>query len=84
MSRHKIDTEYYTWIVGWDQPLMTFFLQRFDKGDAENNTPDIWLGGTAETKMYEVEDVVRAGAKHGLTIPYSMEVILYGNKDDGV
>lgn len=84
MSRHEIETEYHTWVVGWDQPLMTFFLQRFDKGDTKSNVADIWLGGTAETKMYEVEDVVRAAAKHGLVIPHSMQVTLYGDKDDGI
>lgn len=84
MSRHIIETEYHSWVVGWDHPLMTFYLQRFDKGDTEGNVADIWIGATVDTKMYEVEDVVRAAAKNGLVIDHEMQVKLYGDKDDGV
>lgn len=83
VSRHEIETEYHTWVVGWDQPLQTFFLQRFDKGDTQGNVADIWLGGTPQTKMYEVEDLVQAAAKNGLVVDHAIQVKLYGDKDDG-
>jgi copper oxidase (laccase) domain-containing protein len=69
---------------GWDQPLMSFFLQVFDITRPENDQIIVWLGSTNETKMYEVEDLVREANKHGLTIDYPTQVKLYGEKDDGV
>ncbi len=82
MSRHKIETEKYTWVVGWDQPLMTFFIQRFPSGKSDG-TADIWLGGDPKTQMYEVEELVREAAKCCLTIDHSLRVKLYGDRDDG-
>lgn len=72
-------------VYGWDQPLQSFYLQVHDAfvEDPDAN-PVIWLGATADTKMYEVEDLVRAGQKHGLQIDAHMRAKLYGEKDDGV
>jgi hypothetical protein len=33
--------------------------------------------------MYEVDTLVRNARTNGLDIPYSMQVTLYGDKDDG-
>jgi hypothetical protein len=41
------------------------------------------FGASAETTMYEVEDLVRTARKQGLTIDYPTQVKLYGEKDDG-
>lgn len=83
MSRHEIVNEKGTWAFGWDQPLMTFFLQLHDDDRDEEDNPVIWLGARKETIMYEVDDLVRAARRNGLDIPYSTQVTLYGDKDDG-
>jgi hypothetical protein len=83
MSRHEITNDKGRWVFGWDQPLMSFFLHLHDGDVPEDENPVIWLGATADTTMYEVEDLVRAARKNGLAIPYSMQVTLYGDKDDG-
>jgi len=82
MSRHKIETEDFTYVVGWDQPLQTFFIQKFKKGD-DNGIALFWLGGDPTTRMYEVEDLVRAGNRCGVVIDSRMRITLYGDKDDG-
>lgn len=75
-------------VYGWDQHLQSFYFQKHDmtrpEDDEENPRIVVWLGATADTRMYEVEDLVRAAHKHGLHIDYPMEVKLYGEKDDGV
>lgn len=87
MSRHYArDTGRYGFVYGWDQPLQSFFLQKYDQSaiNEDNKHPTtVRLGDTAETKMYEVEDLVRVAAQHGLQINYRLQVILYGDKDDG-
>lgn len=73
------------WVFGWDQPLQSFFLQKHDgfRKDEDVN-PILWLGATAITRMYEVEDLVKVARKHGLDISHELQVELYGEKDDGV
>src|SRR3954465_8176769 len=73
------------WVFGWDPPLMTFFLQKHDAllEDKDEN-PILWLGATADTQMYEVEDLVKVARKHGLEIDYETPVKLYGGKNEGV
>jgi hypothetical protein len=72
------------WVYGWDQHLMSFYLQQHDALiEDEDANPVIWLGATADTQMYEVEDLVREAKKLGFYIPYDMRVKLYGEKDDG-
>jgi len=72
------------WVFGWDQMLMTFYLQKHD-----GNRPDeddriiLWLGAGAESKMYEVEELVAAARKHGLDISHELQVELYREKDEG-
>jgi hypothetical protein len=83
MSRHTITNDRGTWAFGWDQPLMSFYLQLYDGDLPEDYQPVIWLGATADTQMYEVEDLVAKARKSGLDIPYEMQVTLYGDKDDG-
>ena len=84
MSQHIVEEGRFKYVFGWDQPLMSFFLQVHDSKivDPDNN-PVHWLGATADTKMYEVEELCRAARIHGLEIPYDMRVTLYGEKDDG-
>jgi hypothetical protein len=83
MSRHEITNDKGTWAFGWDQPLMSFYLQLYD-GDVEpDENPVIWIGATSETRMYEVEDLTRFARRNGLDIPQSMQTTLYDDKDNG-
>lgn len=86
MSQHIVVNEAKKgkWVFGWDQPLQSFFLQVHDLGLPEDDRIITWLGADADTRMYEVEDLVRAARKHGLRIDHRMRVKLYGEKDDGV
>jgi hypothetical protein len=83
VSQHIVHDEQYKFVFGWDQPLQSFYLQKHDSTQSEEEQIIAWLGATAETKMYEVEDLVHAAAKHGLRIDHQMRVKLYGEKDDG-
>jgi hypothetical protein len=82
VSRHEIDDDQYTWVVGWDQPLSTFFLQRFSKGDPDSGA-DFWLGATPATQMYEVEELATTALKCGLVIDRKLQAVLYADKDEG-
>lgn len=85
MSRHIVEvpeTEK-KYVFGWDQPLQSFFLQVHDLAKPEEEQIVAWLGATADTRMYEVEDLARVARKHGMRIPHSTQVRLYGEKDDG-
>jgi hypothetical protein len=84
VSRHVVEEERFKYVFGWDQPLQSFFLQVHDSEivDPDAN-PVHWLGADEATKMYEVEDLCRSARIHGLHIPYSTRVKLYGEKDDG-
>lgn len=89
MSHHIVEDDTHKWVYGWDQHLMSFYLQVHDKSltkadEDENPNPVIWLGASADTQMYEVEDLVRAARRTGLNIDYQKQVTLYGEKDDGV
>lgn len=85
MSRHEVEKDEKKFVFGWDQPLMSFFLQVHDltfEEDSDNN-PVVMLGGDLHTKMYEVDDLVRHAQMHGLHIDHQMQIKLYGEKDDG-
>jgi hypothetical protein len=88
MSQHIVTEEETKFVFGWDQHLMSFYLQVHDmtrdEDDEENPRIGVWLGADKDTTMYEVEDLVRAARKNGLDIDHSMRVTLYGEKDDGV
>lgn len=83
MSQHMIERGEKKYVFGWDQPLMSFFLQVHDTTRAEDEQIICWLGADPETKMYEVEELVKEAMKAGLDIPYRIQVELYGEKDDG-
>lgn len=85
VSRHVVVQDEKKFVFGWDQPLLSFFLQVNDTtlNDPEDN-PIVWLGATFDTPMYEVEDLVNAAKKYGLDIPIAMQTKLYGEKDDGI
>lgn len=80
MSRHEMIHANNKWVFGWDQPLMSFFLQVHDNNLSEEENPVIWL----DRDMYEVEDLVREAKKTGLAVTHTMQVLLYSEKDDGI
>lgn len=87
MSRHELTSgdKKTKWVFGWDQHLMSFFLQVHDltkEEDAEDRIP-VWLGATRKTQMYEVEDLVRQARLHGLRISLLTRRKLFAEKDDG-
>jgi hypothetical protein len=84
MSQHIVQEERFKFVFGWDQPLMSFYFQKHDPSRDEDDQIVVWLGATADTKLYEVEDLVRVAKKNGLYINHSMRVKLYGERDDGV
>jgi copper oxidase (laccase) domain-containing protein len=83
MSRHMMTQGDRRFVFGWDQPLMSFFLQVYDRTRKEDDQTVAWLGASAETQMYEVEELVQAASEHGLEIEHAMQIQLYGERDDG-
>lgn len=84
MSQHIVVREEKKYVFGWDQPLMSFYLQVHDTTRDEDDQIIVWLGANKDTKMYEVQDLVSAAAKNGLLLDHSQRVKLYREKDDGV
>jgi hypothetical protein len=83
MSQHIVVREEKKWVFGWDQPLQSFYLQVHDTSRSEDDQIVAWLGATAETRMYEVEHVTSAAAKHGLLLDHDQRMALYLEKDEG-
>lgn len=84
MSQHVVIQDEKKFVFGWDQPLMSFFLQVHDLTADEDEQIVAWLGATKDTQMYEVEDLALKARQHGLVIDIATRVDLYGEKDDGV
>lgn len=85
MSRHEVASfgRKRVFVFGWDQPLQSFYLQVHDKLiDADG--PFVVLGADEDSRMYEVEDLVRTARQYDLTIDHDTQVKLFGEKDDGV
>ena len=89
MARLEVDTHKKVadlkFVFGWDQPLQSFYLQVHDAFVAEEDAnPVVWLGATADTRMYEVEQLVYVAVKHGLIISHKLQAELYEEKAVGV
>lgn len=84
MSQHVVVQEEKKFVFGWDQPLMSFYLQVHDTTRAEDEQIVAWFGADQDTEMYEVEDLFTVAKKEGLFLDHQMRVKLYGEKDDGV
>jgi hypothetical protein len=71
-------------VFGWDQPLMSFYLQIHDAFalDPDEN-PVIWLGATQDTIMYDIDDFVKVAQRYGLQLTPEMRTGLYADRDDG-
>lgn len=85
MSQHMVRQGDKRFVFGWDQPLMSFFLQVHDSTRKDPDDQIVFrAGATPETAMYEVEHLVQLASEHGLEIDPQMEVQLYREKDDGI
>lgn len=88
MSRHEIPAlrpEQHKVIVGWDQPLMSYFAQVIDRKKEEEDEDDklvLWVGASLP-RLYEIDDLQRAlrGYAH---LSQKIRTTLYGDKDDGL
>lgn len=84
MSQHTINAAPKQFVFGWDQPLMSFFLQVHDLTLDEDEQITHRYGASPDTIMYEVDELARVCARHGLVLGASIKTKLYGEKDDGV
>lgn len=85
MSQHIVhsDDQSRKFVFGWDQPLMTFFLQVHALDKPEEDDQIIAWFGTRGREMYEVEDLVREARQAGFTIPRDVQRVLFLDKDEG-
>lgn len=83
MSRYIVEDAKTKWVYGWDQGLLTFFLQKHDKTLTDEDFNPVEWHGTNPEEIYEVDDLVIVARKAGIDIPHATRVALYGDKDDG-
>lgn len=84
MSRHEIpalDANHEV-VVGWDHPLLTYFVQVYDKRKKGTDNELIRWWGTSLRELYEISDVHRVIRNHAELSP-DMASTLYGDKDEG-
>jgi hypothetical protein len=86
MSRHEIPgfSPANKIIVGWDNPLQTFFVQVIDRKKEDAGRDEkflLWLGCSLR-EIYEVEQLVRLLSLFAKLTP-AMQATLYGDKDEG-
>lgn len=89
MSRHELTSRdpAHKVIVGWDHPLMTFFLQVIDRekeaagGSAADDKIILWRG-TRPREIYEVDHLARYARQWAEFTP-EIGATLYGDKDEG-
>lgn len=86
MSRHEISAvnPALKIIVGWDHPMMTFFIQVINREKEDKGYDDkhVYWAGLKLREIYEVEDLVRHARPYG-NISYELRTTLYGDKDEG-
>ncbi len=86
MSRHEIPARdpAHKVIVGWDHPLLTYFVQVIDRADEALGRDDkfiLWHGCTLR-EIYEVDQLARRVGRFAELTP-EMRSTLYGDKDEG-
>ncbi|WP_158811226.1 hypothetical protein [Beijerinckia sp. L45] len=82
MSRYELDGRKpgFRVVVGWDQPMLTYFVHVFDPA-SKREGPTVWLGGTP-SELYELDDLKRAIRPHAdLTLQLFAQ--LYRDRDEG-
>ena len=84
MSQHVIMEENKKFVFGWDQPLMSFFLQVHNLTlDEDDEECILFVAGTPPNVVYDVEDLVNRARRYGCHIPYQTQIELYREQDDG-
>jgi hypothetical protein len=87
MSRHELvplDPAHKV-IVGWDHPLLTFFVQVIDRakeGAGDDDKFVLWKG-CSPREIYEVAQLERIVRRYAKFSP-ELGATLYGDKDDGL
>lgn len=89
MSRHEITAANpnHKIIIGWDPPLMTFFIQVINRKTEEADDKDgpdkfVYWAGLKPHEIYEIEDLVRHVRPYA-NIPHELRSTLYSDKDEG-
>ncbi len=86
MSRHELEPfdRRHKIIVGWDHPMMTFFVQVIDRAaeDAGDDDKFVLWQGTDIREIYEIEQLVRIVRPYG-DIGADLRGVLYGDRDEG-
>lgn len=89
MSRHIInESNRGFWVVGWDQQLMTFFLQKHSHAAPVDENPVKWWPMTNQENknigpMYELTDLDRVARQNGLVLSHTLKTQLYLDRDEG-
>lgn len=85
MSRHEVPARdpNHKIIVGWDHPLLTFFVQVIDrrKEEAGDDYFVLWRG-TSHREIYEIDALCRR-ARPFAELSAEIKAKLYGDKDEG-
>jgi hypothetical protein len=88
MSRYTFRGEdpRHTIVVGWDNPLLTYFAQVWDERSSEDYEPELWVGckiGEIET-VDELAEVVAAYGELPAEIVASLEQDLRESMSKGL
>jgi hypothetical protein len=86
MSRHELPAHdpAHKVIVGWDHPLLTYFVQVIDRAKeaAGDDEKFVMWRGTRPLELYEVGTLQRWTRKYA-ELTDEMAATLYGDKDEG-
>jgi hypothetical protein len=89
MSRHELTARdpAHKVIVGWDHPLLTFFVQVIDRakedaGDDDKDDKFVLWRGTRPMEIYEIDQLGRIVGRYAEFTP-EIGSTLYGDKDEG-
>ncbi|MGA9867270.1 MAG: hypothetical protein WBQ75_12635 [Acetobacteraceae bacterium] len=83
MSRRQLTAcqSGYTVVVGWDNPLSTFFAQVIRTDDEDENDPvTLWLGGLAG-EVQEPEALIRPLAPYATLVDAVIEYLRADRRD---
>jgi hypothetical protein len=84
MSQYVLEKDAHKWVYGWDNPLQSFYLQVHVPDVEPDENPQVWLGATKDTRMYEIQELVAAAKRHDLDIPFTAQVQLLDDRQRGV
>jgi hypothetical protein len=82
MSRHVFESDGREVVVGWDMPLMTYYLQIHLPNVDEDENPVVWYG-TNPSELYTLTDLEGCLHLHSIKVPKGLEQVLYRDRDEG-